>query len=250
MILVLVSRLLYKKQVNIIKKNSELYKFLVKAVQDVKPKNLRQLYHYDKYLNSKSQFDNLNIDKQMTLLVVSKSIYNVILDGIHNKECYLELERRIKQAPPYTTGKNIFYVWLEKKLVKKFLDQNEPVIPIFSVKFNYVSPKGRNHYFRTCSFKISDMIRYLNLVEVREKYKKTAQYQRNLMSNSLRYDIMKRDGFRCVLCGKTANDGVKLHIDHIVPVSKGGKTTPENLRTLCSDCNLGKSNKYDRFGVN
>jgi len=69
--------------------------------------------------------------------------------------------------------------------------------------------------------------------------------QRKLVTPSLRYDIMKRDGFRCVICGRRADDGVKLHVDHIKPVSKGGKSTPSNLRTLCQDCNLGKSAKFD-----
>lgn len=74
--------------------------------------------------------------------------------------------------------------------------------------------------------------------------------ERRLMSASLRYDIMKRDGFKCTICGRTQADGVKLHVDHILPVSKGGKTTPSNLRTLCQDCNLGKSDKYDESGEN
>ena len=69
--------------------------------------------------------------------------------------------------------------------------------------------------------------------------------QRRLMTDSLRYDIMRRDGFRCQLCGMTAKDGVKLHVDHVIPVSKGGKTEPSNLRTLCERCNLGKSNKSE-----
>lgn len=69
--------------------------------------------------------------------------------------------------------------------------------------------------------------------------------QRRLMTDSLRYDIMRRDGFRCQLCGMTVKDGVKLHVDHVIPVSKGGKTEPSNLRTLCERCNLGKSNKSE-----
>lgn len=71
-----------------------------------------------------------------------------------------------------------------------------------------------------------------------------------LLTPSLRYDIMKRDGFRCVLCGRTSKDGIALHVDHILPVSKGGQTIPSNLRTLCDVCNLGKSDKYDNDGLN
>ena len=60
---------------------------------------------------------------------------------------------------------------------------------------------------------------------------------------TLRYQIMKRDNFKCVLCGASpAKDpSVELHIDHIIPWSKGGESTIENLQTLCSKCNLGKS---------
>lgn len=58
----------------------------------------------------------------------------------------------------------------------------------------------------------------------------------------LRYKVLERDHFRCVLCGRSpATDSrVQLHIDHIKPYSKGGKTEMSNLRTLCSKCNLGK----------
>jgi 5-methylcytosine-specific restriction endonuclease McrA len=40
----------------------------------------------------------------------------------------------------------------------------------------------------------------------------------------------------------------RLHIDHIVPWSKGGETALENLETLCSECNLGKSNLLPTAG--
>lgn len=58
----------------------------------------------------------------------------------------------------------------------------------------------------------------------------------------LRFKVLERDGFRCVACGDSPalTRGVKLHIDHIEPWSKGGKSTPDNLRTLCAACNHGK----------
>ena len=60
----------------------------------------------------------------------------------------------------------------------------------------------------------------------------------------LRFMVMQRDNFKCCKCGASpAKDpSVELHIDHIVPWSKGGETVIENLQTLCSKCNLGKSN--------
>lgn len=62
----------------------------------------------------------------------------------------------------------------------------------------------------------------------------------------LRYFILKRDSFRCVVCGRSpaTQHGVVLHVDHIAPWAKGGATVAANLRTLCSECNLGKGDRH------
>ena len=59
-----------------------------------------------------------------------------------------------------------------------------------------------------------------------------------------RFLVLKRDNFKCCSCGASpAKDpSVELHIDHIIPWSKGGETVVDNLQTLCSKCNIGKSN--------
>ena len=59
----------------------------------------------------------------------------------------------------------------------------------------------------------------------------------------LRFKVLQRDNFKCCACGASpAKDAtVELHIDHIVPWSRGGETEIDNLQTLCSKCNLGKS---------
>lgn len=62
----------------------------------------------------------------------------------------------------------------------------------------------------------------------------------------IRWQVFERDDFRCVACGKSAHDGVLLHVDHIIPRSKGGTNTIDNYQTLCNECNLGKSNKSTR----
>ena len=81
--------------------------------------------------------------------------------------------------------------------------------------------------------------------EWRKKKRPKGYAERKKMSPKLRYEVLRRDGFRCVLCGKTVDDGIKLEVDHIKPVSKGGLTVLENLRTLCDECNGGKSNFYN-----
>ncbi len=59
----------------------------------------------------------------------------------------------------------------------------------------------------------------------------------------LRFEIFRRDKFRCVYCGRGPADGVRLHVDHVRPVSRGGTDDPSNLVTACDECNLGKGNK-------
>lgn len=69
--------------------------------------------------------------------------------------------------------------------------------------------------------------------------------KRNI-SDRLRFRILMRDGFTCKSCGRSPvkERGVELHVDHIVPWSKGGETVPENLETKCKKCNLGKGNAF------
>ncbi len=77
------------------------------------------------------------------------------------------------------------------------------------------------------------------------------EVKKNLTSNEnprninyrLRFRVMQRDKFKCRICGASpaTDPTIILHIDHIVPCAKGGTADFENLQTLCSKCNLGKS---------
>ena len=64
--------------------------------------------------------------------------------------------------------------------------------------------------------------------------------QRQPIKPSIRFQVLKRDNYRCQMCGVTAQDGAVLEIDHIHPVSKGGGNELSNLQVLCRDCNAGK----------
>jgi hypothetical protein len=69
---------------------------------------------------------------------------------------------------------------------------------------------------------------------------------RVMVTGAQRFRVLDRDDFRCLACGRRGADGAILHLDHIVPRSKGGTDEDDNLQTLCSHCNIGKSNKSSR----
>lgn len=88
---------------------------------------------------------------------------------------------------------------------------------------------------------IFDFIMEAMLLPVRFKdvFATIKSSKRDVVPAKLRFKILKRDNYRCKTCGATAAQA-RLHIDHIVPISRGGITEERNLQTLCEKCNLGK----------
>lgn len=64
--------------------------------------------------------------------------------------------------------------------------------------------------------------------------------ERAKLTPSLRFEILDSADGRCNICGASVASGALLHVDHIVPLSRGGKTERGNLRALCMTCNIGK----------
>lgn len=64
--------------------------------------------------------------------------------------------------------------------------------------------------------------------------------KRQSISEKTRYEVLSADSFMCAACGRGSEDGVKLNVDHIVPVDWGGTNDIANLQTLCDECNRGK----------
>lgn len=106
----------------------------------------------------------------------------------------------------------------------------------------YINVESENAYTRDEQPLFDDIIPTSNTrivyPEVPTKHK--TNREPNL---KLRFMVMQRDNFKCCICGASpAKDpAIELHIDHIKPWSKGGETVIDNLQTLCSKCNLGKS---------
>jgi hypothetical protein len=94
------------------------------------------------------------------------------------------------------------------------------VIRTFSQAFNLAIKRGRKSYEHL-----------KRAVKSKDK--------RKGINTKLRYQIFLRDGFKCILCGRTAQEE-PLQIDHVKPVVYGGTNDTTNLRTLCGECNIGK----------
>lgn len=190
---------------------------------------------YSERHNYKQLIDNYNQNAYLY-----NSYYNDF-QNIMNTDTVFDLELYDKYK---------YFQKIEKKICTKRLKKIDS-LPSHYVEISYISPKGRNSYRKHQTFNQNDLLRiYQTVCRVNER-QNYANYQRSLMSESLRYDILQRDNFRCVLCGASSKeDGVKLEVDHILPVSKGGLSIPSNLRTLCKSCNQGKGAKYNPNGLN
>jgi hypothetical protein len=112
-----------------------------------------------------------------------------------------------------------------------------------------ISQGPYNRRFQSWSIALQKFIEYANdsediYLNIQNKQKSENRKTNRDPSLRLRFKILKRDSFTCTKCGASPSkdSSVELHVDHIIPWSKGGETTLENLQTLCSNCNLGKSN--------
>ena len=179
------------------------------------------------------------------------NIRDFILDAYRNKksyDSYIEEYLKIDDTISDSDLKKINfsrkkYNRIENRIIKKII-YNENVYNIkINVIVSYTTASGKNTYQK------NKIVGYQELCDLYmqwrngKKYDETSKRERKYLTDKMRYDVLKRDDFKCKKCGVTAKDGAKLHVDHIVPVSKGGKTTLSNLQTLCDRCNLGKSDK-------
>jgi hypothetical protein len=86
-----------------------------------------------------------------------------------------------------------------------------------------------------------------SLVESKHKPALLKRRTRREITDRQRFRVLVRDGFKCMSCGASplVERGIELHVDHILPWSKGGETIDENLGTKCKKCNLGKGNAFE-----
>ena len=132
---------------------------------------------------------------------------------------------------------------LEKNLGFEQVDMSTAYFPKYV--FKYISSGGNASTECDVVMDIDNLNRFVLYLSEKIKFRKSAAGQRALMTSKLRQQIKERDNFTCKHCGASVHQepNLLLEIDHIIPVSKGGLTTEDNLQTLCWRCNRSKGAK-------
>ena len=127
-----------------------------------------------------------------------------------------------------------------------FANIDESVL-VVEYQFSYTSGGGMAKRTFTIPMNEETIVELIKMLESKLTISAFGKEQRALMTSKLREHIKSRDNFTCCHCSNSTfkEPNLLLEIDHIIPVSKGGYTTEENLQTLCWKCNRAKSNKLD-----
>jgi len=174
-----------------------------------------------------------------------------------------------KLAAAHRRMKQSIFAELLRKLHYDVTDNNDVILGIFDTnqgKFVNTTPEKfledfiaisilKGHFMGNKGYELEIMPSYNRIQKLSESYdanidpikipeKFVEQKGKRTISLSIRYKVLIRDGRKCVMCGRSPEDGIKLHVDHITPYSLGGLTAFENLQTLCEECNLGKGNRF------
>lgn len=243
-----------KNKFNKIKPISEKYKKLCELNQkyDFNDLGIENRTIIEKEYSHKS-FDRARANSIILYQIENNdnNIREFILNAYRNKKSYDNYLNDFNNINGDTSEQSIMNVGFSKeqflKIEKELLEYEKIKDNIYNITIDvivsYTTPAGKNTY------KKNRIITYQELCDLYmqwrngKKYDETSKRERRYMTDQLRYDVLKRDKFTCQKCGATAKDGVKLHVDHIIPVYKGGKTTMSNLQTLCDRCNIGKGTK-------
>jgi len=208
------------------------------------------------WVNSKAQMDRYNLTKLLWHnLVADEGYFDAQIQAqLQAMSAYRQYWEALADVGRTELGgssspriKQARYDRVEAKL---FRSQQ---IPAFTYRAHircevrYTSPKGQNSYWRFQEWDFEGLFReFQEMRQAREEQSTTKflrQQERQRVTARVRYEVFARDGHRCRVCGNTA-EVEPLHIDHIIPISKGGRSDLGNLQTLCQSCNLGKSDQH------
>ena len=213
----------------------------------------RHTYDNEKYYDTISCADYLIYQLQF----IRKDILAQIEKINSNKQQYLQYLDEVKAITQFgqfnaPTGKLKLDKLIkrekqlaEKQTISEPCTQFSLTVTLYCSKINGQVYDSKRDIFSAAD--ISTLIKRLNnkrgdFYNDRGIWDALCRVERGKVSNKIRFSIYERDGYRCRKCG-TSNRYAQLEIDHIIPIAKGGKTTYDNLQTLCHRCNVEKGDR-------
>lgn len=186
--------------------------------------------------------NNIKAKEKAALVRYIQSIgYNVVW-GIKDKKLAAIINQIDRNYPIERKSVALFYVVNESK-IKPFLSLvKSKDDKVLKTEKTYLKRKNKERVLKTKPKRDDEATSIKKAWQVycfmRDKFYQSPEWRK------LRYEVLREQGGRCQLCGRSAKDGVVLHIDHITPLSKdwSKRLDKNNLQVLCEDCNLGKSN--------
>lgn len=234
------------------------------SIKNVKEINSKYIFKSIPNFDMKHSYDNEKFYKDIStkdyliynLVENQNRVKEAIKNTAYNKSTFLIYKKEIDDSLFFDKYDTDVLLKNKKKLSrveKRILNRliKKPTIE-FSIKVRLLLTKingsirtyKRDVFYVDC---IEDIIYRLN--QKKGNYyndgtiwEAICRVERGKVSNKLRFAIYKRDKHRCKRCGSYKN----LEIDHIFPISKGGKSVYTNLQTLCHNCNVNKSNQLPK----
>jgi hypothetical protein len=243
----------HQKYKEFVLEHSEALKKLKAINQHYKFNSIKN-YDMEHSYDNEDFYENISTRDYLIyqLVYIQKGVYQAMNDTNANKMMFEKYKQEIQEKCIF----NVFdttdlpknkerLVKMEKKVFKKFIKM--PQIN-FSINVCLIQRKINNQYVTSKENvfgqkEIKSLIGRINNKRGnyycdKDIWDAICRVERGKVSNKMRFAIYERDGYRCRICGKYYSQG--LEIDHIVPIAKGGKSTYENLQTLCHRCNIRK----------
>lgn len=194
------------------------------------------------------------------LQFIRKKLFNQIKNVNINRQQYFKYIDEVKSITQFGKFKSPIGRFKLNKLIKaekQLLEKRTYQAPItqFSLMVTlYCSTiNGRIYDRKNESFSVDQIVAFNkklnnkngNFYNDREIWDSICRVERGKVSNRMRFSVYERDGYKCRNCG-VSESYARLEIDHIIPIAKGGKSTYDNLQTLCHRCNVEKGDNLYR----
>lgn len=231
-----------------------------------KLREVNDKYHFFDLVNydMSNTYDNQNFYNDIScrdyltyqLQFKKKEISEQIFKAEKNRENYRKYRDELKSINEIGAFRNDTGKLNKEKLIKteKKICNKTALSPSldYSVKVTLYCSKinGRKYEGKSQIFSSDDILFIISkgindkigqFYKNKDVWDSICRVERGKVSNAMRFSIYKRDGYRCRMCG-ISERFANLEVDHIIPISKGGKSTYDNLQTLCHRCNVQKGN--------